>query len=124
MSTDAAATNDRGEQLAARVAAALAAAEIPPSKLGAARRARLSDSERKLYFWILLGFAAGGRPTSAETAAEAVRLGLDAQEALETLAREDLVHLDDDREVVVTYPFSGRPTVHQVRFQSGHEAYA
>jgi hypothetical protein len=40
-------------KFAPAVAAALAAAEIPPSKLGPARRARLSDAERKLYFWIL-----------------------------------------------------------------------
>jgi hypothetical protein len=112
------------EQLPRGVAAALAAAEIPPSKLGAARRARLRDPERELYFWILRRFATEGRPTSTDTAAEAGRLGLDAQETLAKLAREDLVHLGDDGEVVVAYPFSGRPTAHQVRFPSGHEAYA
>jgi len=40
-------------QPAPAVAAALAAAEIPPSKLGPARRARLTEEERELYFWIL-----------------------------------------------------------------------
>jgi hypothetical protein len=39
------------------VAAALAAAEIPPSKLGPARHARLSEAQRELYFWILGRFA-------------------------------------------------------------------
>jgi hypothetical protein len=116
--------NAYNDELPSGVAAALAAAEIPPSKLGPARRARLRDAERELYFWILRSFATEGRPTSADTAAEIGRLELDAQETLATLAREDLVHLGDDGEVVVAYPFSGRPTAHQVRFQNGHEAYA
>jgi hypothetical protein len=46
-------TRTQTEELPAGVAAALAAAEIPPSKLGAARRARLSEQERTLYVWIL-----------------------------------------------------------------------
>ncbi len=49
-----------GDELPPRVADALAAAEIPPSKLGAARWARLGDSERELYFWILRRFASHG----------------------------------------------------------------
>jgi hypothetical protein len=79
-------------QLAARVAATLAAAEIPPSKLGPARRARLSQSERELYFWILRRFATAGRPSSVKLRAAAEQLGLEADPALATLAREDLVH--------------------------------
>jgi Alkylmercury lyase len=112
------------EQLAPRVVDVLAAAEIPPSKLGEARRARLSGSELELYFWILRRFATDGRPSGTDTAAEASRLGLSTKDVLAKLAREDLVHLGDYREIIVAYPFSGRPTAHQVRFQSGHEAYA
>jgi len=112
------------EQLAPGVVEALAAAEIPPSKLGKARRARLSGSELELYYWILRRFATDGRPSDTETAAEASRLGLNTKVALAKLAHEDLLHLGDDREIIVAYPFSGRPTAHQVRFQSGHEAYA
>lgn len=111
-------------QLAPRVAAALAAAQIPPSKLGAARRARLSAAERELYFWILRRFARGGRPSSVELRAAAEELGLAADRALETLAREDLVHRGADGEIAVAYPFSGRPTAHRVRFRGGHEADA
>ncbi len=124
MSTDAAATNDRGEQLAARVAAALAAAEIPPSKLGAARRARLSDAERALYFWILRRFSTDGCPSNTETRFEAERLGLDPEAVFARLSREDLVHLGADGEITVAYPFSGHTTAHRVRFASGHETYA
>jgi hypothetical protein len=111
-------------QLAPAVAAALAAAEIPPSKLGPARRARLSEAERELYCWILRGFASEGRPSSGELRAAAGRLGLDAEGALATLSREDLVHRAADGAITVAYPFSGRPTAHRVRFPTGHEVDA
>ena len=122
MSVDAQDT-DSG-QLASRVAAALAAAEIPPSKLGSARRAGLSEAERELYFWILRRFASEGRPSSVELHAAAEQLGLEADSAFATLAREDLVHRGADGEIAVAYPFSGRPTAHRVRFPDGHEADA
>ena len=111
-------------QLASRVAATLAAAEIPRSKLGPARRAGLSEAERELYFWILRRFATNGRPRSGELRAAAEQLGLEAESALETLAREDLVHRGADSEIAVAYPFSGRSTAHRVRFPGGHEADA
>ena len=111
-------------QLASRVAATLAAAEIPPSKLGPARRARLSEAERELYFWILRRFATAGRPSGVELRAAAEQLGLEADGALETLAREDLVHRGADGEIAVAYPFSGRPTAHRVRFPGEHEVDA
>ena len=110
--------------LAARTIAVLAAAEIPRSKLGASRAARLSQSQRRLYTWILRRFALLGRPSSAETRAYARRVRLDDSAALETLAREDLVRLGGDGEIAVAYPFSGRPTAHRVRFPSRHEVYA
>lgn len=108
----------------ASVAATLAAAAIPPSKLGPARRARLSEADRELYFWILRRFANEGRPSGAELRAAAGQLGLEAKSVLETLAREDLVHCGADGEVTVAYPFSGRPTAHRVRFSDGHEVDA
>ncbi len=110
--------------LPARTAAVLAAADIPPSKVGVARASRLSASERRLYTWILREFATRGHPSGAETRAYARRLGLDGSGALDTLAREDLVHFGRDGEIAVAYPFSGRPTPHRVRFPSGHEVYA
>ena len=112
------------DQLVPGVAATLAAAEIPPSKLGPARRARLSEAERELYMWILRRFATDGRPNSEEVRAEAERLGIGAERALETLAHEDLVHRGADGELSVAYPFSGRPTAHRVRFSGGHEVDA
>ena len=113
--------NKPDQQLPPGVASALAVAEIPPSKLGPARRARLSHSNRELYFWILRRFATHGRPSSAETRAAAGQLGLELERALATLAREDLIHLGSDGEIAVAYPFSGRPTAHRVHLASGHE---
>jgi Alkylmercury lyase len=113
-----------GAQLQTGVAAALAAAEIPLSKLGPARRARLVDAERELYVWILRRFASDGRPSSTEVRAAAERLGIDPEHALATLAREDLVHRGADGEISVAYPFSGRPTAHRVRFPGGHRVDA
>ncbi|MGH3032776.1 MAG: alkylmercury lyase family protein [Gaiellaceae bacterium] len=110
--------------LAPGVAAALAAAEIPPSKLGPGRRARLTEKEQELYFWILRRFASDGRPSSADVRAAVARFGIDAEDALGTLAREDLVHRGADGEIAVAYPFSGRPTAHKVRFPGGHEVEA
>jgi hypothetical protein len=124
MSAHTAPGDDRGDQLPPRVAAALAAAEIPPSKLGPARRARLSEPERALYFWILRHFSTDGRPSNTDTSAEATRLGLDHDGAVATLTREDLVHFDADGEITVAYPFSGLATAHRVRFASGGEVDA
>jgi Alkylmercury lyase len=111
-------------QLQPAVAAALAAAEIPPSKLGPARRARLNEAERELYFWILRRFASEGRPAGDEMRAAAEQLGLDLEDALATLSREDLVHRGGDGAIAIAYPFSGRPTPHRVRFPTGHEVDA
>jgi hypothetical protein len=115
---------NREGELPKPVAAALATAEIPASKLGAARRARLTESERELCFWILRHFRTRGRPGDAEVREAAERLAIDAEHGLATLAREDLVHRSDDGEITVAYPFSGRPTAHRVRFAGGHEVDA
>ncbi len=106
------------------VASTLATAEIPRSKLGAARHARLTDAERELYVWILRRFATHGRPSSKETRTATERLGIDPKDALETFAREDLVHRGADGEISVAYPFSGRPTAHRVCFPNGHHVDA
>lgn len=97
---------------------------MPASKLGAARRSRLSELELELYFWILRRFASRGCPSNAELRAAAAEFGLDADSALDVFAREDLLNRDRDGEIAVAYPFSGRPTAHVVRFPSGHEVYA
>jgi hypothetical protein len=99
-----------------RVARAFEAAGIPAERWGEARLARLSAAERDFYRWILRGFADGRIPDAAAARETALRLGLDAEDAFEKLAREDLVHRDASTgEIVVAYPFSGRRTAHRVR---------
>jgi hypothetical protein len=111
-------------QLPPRVASALRLADIPPAKLGPARRARLTESERELYFWILRRFATTGRPGRSELGEAAAERGLDIDALLTVFASEDLVHTGRDGEIAVAYPFSGRPTAHRVRFRSGNEVDA
>jgi hypothetical protein len=106
------------------VTATLAAAAIPESKLGPARRARLDDAALELYLWILREFATRGRPGRVQLREEAERRGADVDSVLGSLAREDLVHVGRDGEIAVAYPFSGRPTAHRVRFRTGHEVDA
>ena len=101
----------------------LALAEIPSNRCGANRTAGLSGAERALLLWILRRFADTGRPSMEALRGAAAEVGAKLTDALETLAREDLVHLRGG-EIAVAYPFSGRPTTHRVRFQSGHEAFA
>jgi hypothetical protein len=96
------------------IAAALAATGIPPERLGASRSARLSTAERALYLWILRRFATEGPPAAEAIRTKAAELGLGLAQVCEKLAAEDLVHFDPVGEVVVAYPFSGRPRGHRV----------
>lgn len=98
---------------------------VPIERQGANGAARLEPRERELYAWVLSSFATGERPTFAALAEQAERLGLDPAQAARTLAEEDLVHADPrSGEIVVAYPFSGRPTSHLVRIDGGGEVFA
>jgi hypothetical protein len=92
----------------------LAAAAIPRSRCGTERTARLSREERQLYNWIIERFAQASPPTPAQLAEQARGLHLEPSAAVATLAREDLIHTDDDGAVLVAYPFSARPRGHRV----------
>jgi hypothetical protein len=92
----------------------LEAAAIQRSRGGTERTARLRREERQLYRWILDRFAQAAPPTAAQLAEQARALDLDPEAALETLAREDLVHTDGGGAVLVAYPFSARPRGHRV----------
>lgn len=98
---------------------------VPSERRGASRAARLEPAERELYEWVLSSFAGGARPTLAALADEAERLGLDPGRAAARLADEDLAHADPGSgEIVVAYPFSGRPTSHRVRIDGGGDVFA
>jgi hypothetical protein len=107
------------------VAKAFEAAGIPAERWREARFARLSEAEGNFYRWILHVFAAGRVPDPATARETASRLGLDPGDAFDNLAREDLVHRDASTgEIVVAYPFSGRPTGHRVRIGPRNEVDA
>jgi hypothetical protein len=92
----------------------LEAAGIPPERLGQARTASLSQPEREFYFWILRSFGAGTPPEGEPTRQAAARFGLDSEQALAVLAREDLVHADAGGRPLVAYPFSAKERGHRV----------
>jgi hypothetical protein len=92
----------------------LEAAGVPRSRCGYERTARLSGEERALYRWLIERFARAMPPTAAQLGAQAKALALDANAALAALAREDLVHTDDDGAITVAYPFSARARGHEV----------
>ena len=91
-------------------------AAIPRSRCGHERTARLSGEERALYRWLIERFARAMPPTAAQLDAQVQALALDTNAALAALAREDLVHTDDEGAVTVAYPFSARARGHQVAF--------
>jgi len=98
----------------ARALDALRAAEIRPERRGRARTRGLSLAERELYFWILREFAAARPPSADATRAAAATIGVDLEDALCVLTREDLVHVDAGGWPLVAYPFSARPRGHRV----------
>jgi hypothetical protein len=105
------------------VEAILEAACMPPDRIGQARTARLSAPELDLYRWIIRHFAETGRPSRTLVAQKAASLSLDPDQAFAALGRDDLVHLDEQGQIAVAYPFSGRPTAHRVLLD-GHELAA
>ena len=104
-----AATTDAGT-----VERVLEAAAISDSRRGRERTARLTYGERGIYRWIIKHFALAAPPTVAQFAVQAQTLALNTRSVLSALAREDLVHTDDDGAITVAYPFSGRARGHEV----------
>jgi hypothetical protein len=98
----------------AEVVTALELAAIRPERRGRRRLSGLTQPERDLYRWILQRFAAALPPSGEATRATALELGLDPDEALAALARDDLVHTNRDGRPVVAYPFSARDRGHRV----------
>jgi hypothetical protein len=92
----------------------LEAAAIPRSRCGRERTMRLSSTERALYRWVLERFALAVPPTAEQLAEQARTLALETSATLAALAREDLVHTDDEGAVTVAYPFSARARGHEV----------
>ncbi len=102
-----------------QVGRVLEASAIPRSRCGTERTRRLNGEQRQLYEWILQRFALAAPPTRAQLGEKARMLALEPSAALATLAREDLVHTDEEGEVLVAYPFSARPRGHRVTIEGG-----
>jgi hypothetical protein len=108
----------------AEVVAALELAAIPPERRGRRRLSGLTQPERELYRCILQQFAAAAPPSGQATRATALELGLEPDEALAALARDDLVHNDGVGRPLVAYPFSARERGHRVLIGGLHEVDA
>jgi hypothetical protein len=85
------------------------------------RQAGLPEPLRAFHRRLLAGFLTGGGPPELAAVADmAIELGLDPHKALGALAAADLVHRDGASGTIgVAYPFSGRPTLHQVELAGG-----
>src|SRR5258708_15150318 len=103
---------------------ALEMAAIRPERRGRRRLSDLTALERELYRWILQRFATALPPSGEATRATAVELGLDHDEALAALARDDLVHTDRDGWPIVAYPFSAGARGHRALIDGLHAVEA
>jgi alkylmercury lyase len=90
------------------------------------RQARLPEPLLGLHRRLLSGFLLhGGPPQPRVVATMAAELGLDLDQALQALAAADLVHVDPaSGQISVAYPFSGRPSPHQVWLDGGIQVQA
>lgn len=98
---------------------------IAAERAGCQRTAGLTEPDRELYRFILRTFAVGVTPGGDELRREAVRLGVEPGTALDRLAEADLAHYDrSSHSIAIAYPFSGRPTEHQVHLCERRDVYA
>ena len=98
----------------------------PPIGSVQERQAGLPEPLRAFHRRLLVAFLAhAGPPEPAAVADMAAGLGLDLSQALGALAATDLVHRDPaSGTIIVAYPFSGRPTLHQVQLDGGIDVQA
>jgi alkylmercury lyase len=85
----------------------------------AARVGALPPEVRELHRRVLRAFLTTGRAPHRDDLCPAAAGGVDLDDAFRRLAGVDLVHLGHDGQVLVAYPFSGRPTGHTVRLGEG-----
>jgi hypothetical protein len=91
----------------------------------AAKRAGLGSGPRSVYQVVLRSFAVTGRaPAPGALEAAAAQFGLTAGQALAELAGADVLGLDHDGGIRMSYPFSGVPTPHAVSIAAGPQVHA
>jgi hypothetical protein len=121
MTADQFAASAAPDELAAR----LARLGLPDG--GASGRQAALPSALQAFHRRLLGafLTQAGPPDSAVAARLAAELALDPRTALAGLAAADVVHTDPaSGRISVAYPFSGRPTPHQVALAGGPSVHA
>jgi hypothetical protein len=89
----------------------------------AASAQQLPPAIRELHRAVLRGFRDTGQAHRDDLHPAAAALGADLDEALHRLAAADLVHTAPDGQIVIAYPFCGRPTGHTVHL-AGHPPVA
>jgi alkylmercury lyase len=93
---------------------------------GASTRAEgLPGQARTFHRAVLRQFVAtGGPPSASQLASYSSAAQIDLHEAVALLARHDLVHQAGSGDIEVAYPFSTRPTDHQVSLSNGIRVFA
>jgi Alkylmercury lyase len=85
----------------------------------------LDSEEAAVHKGILRGFAAtGGPPTAEDLKSVLSDSGRSTADVLSALHRADAIRLALDGQIAVAYPFSARPTRHQVRVAGRTDVYA
>ncbi|MGO8950422.1 MAG: organomercurial lyase [Ktedonobacterales bacterium] len=89
------------------------------------RVAALSAPARQFHRAVLYAFLSEGRaPTAIELREPARNAGSTVAALLGELVRQDVLQRETDGSIRAAYPFSGRPTAHQVHFDDRRSFYA
>jgi Alkylmercury lyase len=89
-----------------------------------ARVAALSAPARRFHLAVLHAFLTLGRaPTAVELREPARAAGGSVAALLGELVRHDVLQRETDGSIRAAYPFSGRPTLHQVQFEDGRPPF-
>jgi alkylmercury lyase len=97
----------------------------PPSGGASSRADGLPGPARAVHRAVLRHFVASGGPPSASQLESCASVAeIDLHEALALLRQHDLVHQAASGDIEVAYPFSGRPTDHQVSLPDGTRVFA
>jgi alkylmercury lyase len=97
---------------------------LPEDSCGRSRGSQLTPSERELYRWILRSFGAGRTPSLDDIANAEIGGDMDAPAVLDRMVELDLIQRSDDGAVDCAYPFSARPTGHDVVLEDGTSLHA
>lgn len=99
--------------------------QMRPDRSLPVRVAKLSAPARQFHCALLRAFLTMGRaPTVTELREPAYAAGGSVDALLSELVLQDVIQRDTDGTIRAAYPFSGRPTVHQVVFEDQAPLFA